>query len=251
MTAIQATVSKFMSLADGTLRIQVDIHQNDTKDALELLCEVGRQVAVAALTDAAGEAIVTELTESPASPPQPSCMAEERWMAEQAGAGSGRQVASEDECDNYAGKLLQQFYRNGFFHAKPVLEALGPDSNFLQWCRGQLVCWACNATGEKDNPIQAAHYRKVAAGAGTGIKPPYCALPLCRKCHLKQHDKGYSAIATVEIWEGWAAKARQEWGHQRLREIFHTTSMTAVPQSFVLEWMEEQELGHLIPKDFR
>jgi hypothetical protein len=158
---------------------------------------------------------------------------------------------TEDECDNSAGKLMQQFYRNGFFHAGPVLTALGPDSNFLQWCRGQLVCWGCSATGVEDNPIQAAHYRKVAAGAGTGIKPPYSALPLCRKCHLKQHDKGYSAVATIEIWEGWVAKSRQEWGHQRLREVFGTTSMRAVPQAMLTDWMKEHELEKLIPKDFR
>ncbi len=51
MAAVQATVSKYMSLADGTLRIQVDIHQRDTRQALELLAEVGRVVAIAGLTE--------------------------------------------------------------------------------------------------------------------------------------------------------------------------------------------------------
>lgn len=220
MAAIQATVSKFMSLADGTLRLQVDVHQTDTAAALSLLCEVGRTVALAAL-DAAPE---EELPEGP--------------------------QYAESECDNNAGKLMQKLYQAGWFHAPKVLEALGKDAMFLQWVRGQPTCWRCDAPGLEDNPIVAAHYRKVADGAGTGIKPPYSAISLCKNCHDEQHQHGYSNLAPEHWWAEKVAKARQEWGHERMRTIFSTTSMTAVPAKWVVEWALEHELNSLIPQEY-
>jgi hypothetical protein len=228
VSAIQATVSKFMSLADGTLRLQVDIHQTDTAAALSLLCEVGRTVAVAALQDVEPDELTAE-----GGPMQPM------------GA------YQENECDNNAGKLMQALYRGGWFHAPKVLQALGKDAMFLQWCRGQAACWHCDGRGlEADNPIVAAHYRKVAAGAGTGIKPPYSAIPLCKLCHDEQHAQGCNVIAPAHWWEEKVAKARQDWGHERMRSIFETTSMTAVPAKYVVEWALEHELQALIPHEY-
>ncbi len=226
MSATQGTVSKFQSLADGTLRLQVDVHQTDTAQALELLCEVGRTVAIAALMDA--DVLVAE-----GGPMQ-----------------SMDVVATEDECDNNAGKLMQSLYQAGWFHAPRVLKALGKDAMFLQWCRQQPQCWACDGRGLEDHPIQAAHYRKVASGAGTSIKPPYSAIPLCKFCHDKQHAHGYSVISPATWWEEKVAKARQDWGHQRMRDIFGTTSMTAVPAKYVVEWAIERELQGLIPPEY-
>ena len=51
MSAIQGTITKFLSLADGTLRLQVDVHHRDSTEALALLCEVGATVAVARLVE--------------------------------------------------------------------------------------------------------------------------------------------------------------------------------------------------------
>lgn len=248
MSAIQATVSKFMSLADGTLRIQIDVHQKDTDGALILLCAVGRQVGVAALTE---ELTATDIANHPPDSEGFRKAQEELIAPIVDKAQEILDKGTEDECDNNAGKLIQKFYQNGFFHATPVLQALGPDSTFLQWCRGQPRCYSCDAEDSERNPIQAAHYRKVAAGAGTGIKPEYSALPLCQKCHLKQHNEGYSAVAPPATWEKWASGARHQWGHERLRQIFSTTSMTAVPMKYVLDWMAEHELSHLVPKEFR
>lgn len=220
MSAVQATVSKFMSLADGTLRLQVDVHQTDSKVALELLCEVGQTVAVAALADS--------------------------------DAGEVEEVAAyqENECDNSAGKLMQALYRGGWFHAPKVLAALGKDAGYLQWVRQQERCQQCNNPGTEEAPIQAAHYRKVGSGAGTGVKPPFSAVSLCSTCHATQHAKGYSALAPVGVWEAWVASTKAGWGHQRMRDIFETESMTAVPAQYVVEWALEHELNALIPQEF-
>ena len=225
MSATQGTVSKFQSLADGTLRLQVDIHQTDTAQALELLCEVGRTVAIAALQDAEPEI---------------------EWNKEEL-------AYVDNECDNSAGKLMQALYRGGWFHAPKVLEALGKDAEFLQWVRKQDVCWCCNhIPGDDLNQpaIQAAHYRKVASGAGTAVKPPYSAIPLCSRCHGRQHQHGYSVLGTTDWWEEKVAKARQKWGHERMRGLFRTESMTAVPAQHVVEWALENELQALIPSEY-
>lgn len=231
MSATQGTVSKFQSLADGTLRLQIDIHQTDTAQALSLLCEVGRTVAVAALVDV--------------QVPEP-----DELTAEGGPMQSMDVAATEDECDNNAGKLMQSLYQAGWFHAPKVLKALGKDAMFLQWVRQQPRCWACDGPGLEEYAIVAAHYRKVASGAGTSIKPPYSAIPLCKLCHDKQHAHGYSVISPAGWWEEKVAKARQDWGHQRMRDIFETTSMTAVPAKWVVEWAVEHELTYLVPQEY-
>lgn len=211
-------------MADGTLRIQVDIHQTQSRAALELLADVGAAVAIARLTDSA------PLHGS--SPDEPAVGHSEGFTG--------------------AGELMAALYRSGFFHAPPVLAVLGKDVEFLQWCRGRENCFACSAIGTEDNPIQAAHYRKVADGAGTGIKPPYSALPLCRKCHGIQTDGGYSEVAPEKQWEKWVAVARQNWGHQQMRDIFDgCESMTEVPVEWVLTWAREYDLMRYIPEGYR
>lgn len=228
MTAIQGNVTKFSSLADGTLRLQVDVHQGDTGEALSLLCQVGRVVVLAALKDGI-----------PGTP------------ADRTSGGLSQDVSSnvpdDDTGEPGSGKLMQALYRCGWFHATRVLEVLGHDAEFLQWCRAQPVCWCCGNPGT----IQAAHYRKVGDGAGTSVKPPYSAIPLCVPCHQKQHANGYSVLGTTPWWEEKVAQARQDWGHQEMRLLFETESMTAVPVSWVLTWAEEQELIDLIPREFK
>jgi len=49
MDAIQATIARFQSLADGTLRLIVDVHQPDTEAAMQHFARVGQSVALALL----------------------------------------------------------------------------------------------------------------------------------------------------------------------------------------------------------
>ncbi len=230
MAAVQATVSKYMSLADGTLRIQVDIHQRDTRQALELLAEVGRVVAIAGLTESLETLAYLFTEEDKLQDDTPKYL--------------------ENEGDNQAGKLMQALYRGGWFHAPKVLEALGKDAEFLQFTRAQGVCWCCSAFEDEGASIVAAHYRKVSSGAGTGVKPPYSAIPLCSRCHDKQHQHGYAVLGTNDWWEAKVAEMRQRWGHERMRAIFETESMTAIPAKWIVEWALEHELNAHIPKEF-
>ena len=222
--AVQATVSKFLSLADGTVRLQVDVHHRDSSQALRVLCEVGAAVVVARLRDAtlAPEPTTTEVAEKP----------------------EGR--------DALTGQILQGFYKNGFFQSPKALAALGKDYEFLQWVRHQPACWQCGVMDSKDNPIQAAHVRRVGSGAGTGTKPPFSAIPLCSTCHSIQHATGESGLAPPEWWETNAAKAREEWGHEKLRHKFGTDSVSAsVSADDLFTWLKVHKLLNFVRQGLR
>lgn len=229
MSAIQGTVTKFLSLADGTLRIQVDVHHGDTSTALGLLCEVGTTVAVARLVDG----------ETEPSPP-------DEEPAEDTPAERGK--------DPLTGKVMKHFYTSGFFQSPKVCRALGLDAEFLQWLRHQ-TCWHCgkqDMTEGGEFYVQAAHVRRVGSGAGTGTKPQYSAIPLCSKCHDIQHAVGESGIAPREWWEEKAARARQEWGHQKLRNNFGVESISAeVGVDSLWDWLKARDLLNFVPAKVR
>ncbi len=237
MSALQATVTKFFSLADGTLRIQVDVHHRDSTKALGLLCEVGAQVAVARL--------VEEQTD------------QERYDSVTV-TGSGRQVDAEPEGehkkDPLVGTIMAHFYKSGFFQSPKVLRVLGLDAELLQWLRSQ-VCWHCGKQDRGEDGVfyvQAAHVRRIAAGSGTSRKPPYSAIPLCSTCHGIQHAVGESGLAPSEWWESNAAKAREEWGHMKLREVFATDSISAnVSVDNLWTWLRTNDLLNYVPAKVR
>ncbi len=243
MSAIQGTITKFLSLADGTLRLQVDVHHRDSTEALSLLCEVGATVAVARL--------VEEQTD------------QERYDSVTV-TGSGRQVDAEGEPatppaqrverDPLTGTIMKHFYTSGFFHSPKVLKTLGLDAELLQWLRSQ-VCWHCGQQDRGEDGVffvQAAHVRRIAAGSGTSRKPPYSAIPLCSKCHGIQHAVGESGLAPPEWWESNAAKAREEWGHMKLREVFATDSISAsVSVDDLWSWLRTNDLHRYVPAKVR
>ncbi len=231
---VQATVAGFRSLADGTLRIQVDVHHGDAQEALGLLCEVGAAVAVARLRE---------------SPPE--------WHEETPPGDTGESEEPEKR-DALTGQVLAAFYKNGFWHAPRALKALGNDAQFLQWCRGQPHCWHCGgAAGDTglhgiELAIQAAHVRRVGNGAGTGTKPPFSAIPLCNVCHGIQHAVGESGLGPPEWWDSKAAKAREEWGHERLREHFGTEHVSqTVSADDLWTWLRTHDLLRYVSKKVR
>lgn len=58
------------------------------------------------------------------------------------------------------------------------------DAKFLAWIRTLPSCLS------GDGPCQAAHVRRVQFGSGTGIKPPFSAVPLTFTEHYLQHSQG-------------------------------------------------------------
>lgn len=157
---------------------------------------------------------------------------------------------------DYAAKL----YKSGFFLNEAVCEALGTDEEFLAWIRTQKSCVDGNGAN-----IQACHVRRVAAGAGTGIKPPYSAVPMTHPQHhiqtingeltcLNQFYRGpeEAGIMTVPRAKDWFWKQRchyvQEWGKIRLKEIFNEDSLADIPPDEIHIWAAENDLLKYLPR---
>lgn len=84
-------------------------------------------------------------------------------------------------------------HKAGFFLNPMVLKHIGSDAQFLEWIRTQPC--AASHLGDCEGDVVAAHVRRIANGAGMGIKPDnYSAIPLCHKHHMLQHQKGESAL---------------------------------------------------------
>ncbi|MHB8727610.1 MAG: hypothetical protein ACYC9K_01075 [Sulfuricaulis sp.] len=91
------------------------------------------------------------------------------------------------------GKQASELYKNGFFLNPKVLEKVGTDEEFLGWLKLQ-PCAAAHF-GDCEGDVVAAHVRRIANGAGTGLKPnQYSAIPLCHKHHMLQHVAGQNAL---------------------------------------------------------
>jgi len=143
------------------------------------------------------------------------------------------------------GKQAERLRQSGFCSRRAVWEALGTDEDYLKWLRG-LPCAVCYM-----GPAEAAHVRRVADGAGTGIKPTFSAIPLCREHHAAQHQHGESAIGGKE----WVDKKRMEyvedWAWATLKAKFGHDSMKNVPPHLVREWAAAHDLDHHLPDDYK
>ena len=161
---------------------------------------------------------------------------------------------AEGRKDPLTGTIMAHFYKTGFFQSPKVLRCLGLDAELLQWLRTQ-VCWHCGKVDMGEGGVefvQAAHVRRIAAGSGTSRKPPYSAIPLCSTCHGIQHAVGESGLAPPEWWEQKAAKAREEWGHMKLREVFATDSISAnVGVDNLWTWLRTNDLLNYVPAKVR
>ena len=225
---VQATVSKFQSLADGTIRLQVDVHHGDTDKAKDMVCEVGAPIVVARLREATIQ-----------------------FQQPDAGNAEEPEQPATREPDPLTGQILKAFYTNGFWHNPRALKSLGTDEELLEWCRRQ-TCWHCDKVDMNDEGhpyVQAAHVRRVWRGSGVARKPPFSAIPLCNACHSIQHAVGETGLAPQEWWEAKAAQVREMWGHEKLRDIFGTDSVSRdVSADDLWVWLRTHDLLRFVPK---
>lgn len=198
--AIQGTVAGFQSLADGTLRLKVDVLQTDTRAALDHIAENGAVVAIARLGDVQ----------------QPS--------------------------KAKYGKYAEVLRRSDFFRRTAVWQAVGKDSDFLDYLRLRR-CAYCGAPA----PSEAAHVRRIASGAGTGEKPPYSAIPLCHEHHAAQHNQGESVLGGKEWFNKQRIKYLQEWCWNSLKEQLAFDSWAEVPPKTLAIWAIERGVQMYLP----
>jgi hypothetical protein len=128
-----------------------------------------------------------------------------------------------------------------------VWKAIGTDTVFLAWLRTQ----PCVLDGSKADPcsgdVVAAHVRRIANGAGAGIKPPYSAIPLCHHHHSLQHQHGESRLAPKEQWDEWRVWYLEQWGWETLKGFMGEESMGDVPPERLKAWAVLKGVERYLP----
>jgi hypothetical protein len=213
--ALVGTTRNLRTLSDGTVRIQVDIEPNDALAAMQFFGSPNTPIAMACLN---AEAIAEH--------------------------------QQNNEIDREAGLMANSLHRVGFFKKREVAQAIGPDKDFLVWVRKQ----PCVITGATQD-IEAAHVRRVAAGAGTAIKPEYNAIPLHRDVHREQHQKGevgclqkfcpefeWNEKSARDFFDKQADRLREQWVKNRLYIRFNVQSMKDVNYKEFAQWACDNNL---------
>jgi len=134
---------------------------------------------------------------------------------------------------------------SAFFRTPVVWRAVGSDSDYLAWLRLQK-CAYCHA-----EPAEAAHVRRVANGAGTGIKPPYSAIPLCREHHALQHTKGESALGGSAWFDKMRIDYVVKWGWETLKHTLGYDSWAEVSPEELKRWAGHHQVAHYLPGEYR
>jgi hypothetical protein len=215
-SAVTGTRKQIKEMADGTVRVAIDIDPEHKKTFMTEFGDIDTKVAIALMVP------------------------------------EHRQIQQESQQSN-DGKFYQALHKVGFFIVPEVCQAVGTDGNFLDWMRKHPRSATGKLAGGESGPIVPAHVRRVANGSGTGIKPPFSAIPLTDQEHRLQHQKGESAVHP----EGkeWFDKKRvqylTEWVKYRLYQHFNITSLTEVPQAHFLNWAGNHGLTKYIPQAWR
>jgi hypothetical protein len=217
--AIMGTSSKCATMADGSLRVQVDIMPALAQQAFKMFGTPGSAVALARLTDAA--AVEEERPGKPEKGPHGE------WA-----------------------KLLVQ---SGFFRTPKIWEAIGSDNEFLGWVKSQKSAVSGEFSEYHDDGecyCIPAHYRKVGLGSGTAIKPPYSAIPLTKAEHDLTHAKGDIALGDELWWDKKRIKYVSQWAYETLKQkMFHSSYTTITPHE-LLKWAQKHNVADLLPMKY-
>lgn len=140
---------------------------------------------------------------------------------------------------NDYGAHYQELYKSGFFNNPALWRWAGTDGDYQEWVRNQPSC----VSGKQDwyhgrdgsiSKCEYAHVRRVANGAGTGIKPEYSGVPLTHDEHALQHAQGETALlqafninfTTAPEWfEKQAIKYRTNWIKSEIYAYFDVGSL--------------------------
>ena len=219
LPAIMGYSSKCGTMADGSLRIQIDVQPKDAQKAFRMFGTPGTAIALARLTD---EVAVEE--DRPGKPKK---------------KGKG-------PFGDYAAALV----KTGFFRTPKVWEGIGTDKQYLEWLKGKKSAFSGERDIDKDTGEMfcvPAHVRHVEHGSGTGIKPPYSAIPLTNAEHQLSHQKGDSAIAPRDWWDKMRVKYVSQWAYETLKANMGYDSYTDMHPRRLLEWARQRDLENLLP----
>lgn len=219
-----ATFVRVQTMADMTPRVVLDL-ECDMALFAKIFNGPGAVVAIASLTQEAATADVQKRAVAAAEP--------------------GGKEGTHDAPYGKQAKILRQ---SAFFRTPEVWRAIGADDQFLRWLRGRPC--AASALSRCDGDIVAAHVRRVANGAGTGIKPEYSAVALCSKHHDQQHRQGETAFGGREWFDQRRIEAVQQWAWDTLKSQLGYQTWADIPPMILKGWAESHGIERLIPEGY-
>ncbi len=219
MSAIRGTIARFSSLSDGTIRYVVDVSPADDHTGFHV---------------PHGSVALALLTETPETVTHPSV---------------GSAAPSAARVSRPYGAQAQTLRLSGFFRTPDVWKAIGTDKQFRAWVATQ-DCIATSIGEGCHGDVIAAHVRRIADGAGTGIKPDYACIPLCHGHHTEQHQHGESAIAPKEKWDQWRIQTVEKWCWETLRSELGYAHWYDVPPTVLLAWAEHACVDRYLPNAY-
>lgn len=238
MNAIAGIVAGFRSMADGTLQLRINLNEQESKQAMTLLCDVGASIAIARLSE-------------PEAPGREQDTGPDDVEPTTAKALYGEQA-----------RILRL---SSWFRTPAVWEAIGTDEQFRTWIQEQTSCldYTSDWDSEKGrNVCEAAHVRR-AGESGTGHRGTYACVPLTHEQHQLQHSKGELAVLskyrpgevkTVEHAKAWFDGQRikyvQAWCWAKLKADLGFAHWNLCPPSVLQEWAGSKAIGHLLPSGY-
>lgn len=218
--AIMGSTSSLKTMADGSLRIAIDVSPKESKPAFQLFGTPGTAVALAVIKN---EVAVEH----------------DRPKAD-----------LKTEFGEYARSLKL----SDFFRTPAVWKAVGTDKEYLEWVKHQKSARSGIYSEHHDDGnayCVPAHVRRVEHGAGTGIKPPYSAIPLTNAEHKMSHDRGDSAIGSEDWWARMRIKYVSDWCWVTLKEHRGYDSWADMPPGILVDWCSENGLLNYLPNAYR
>lgn len=205
-------------MADGTLRVQIDVEPSDRRSFLDMFPDNGDPVAVFKL--------------------EPEAVQKHQQQTAFADAPTKKKPH---------GDFAQWLVQSGFFRRLDVWKLVGNDAAFLKWIKTQR-CAVRNKECAGD--VVPAHVRRVASGAGTGVKPPYSAIPLCDFHHKIQHAQGESALGGKEWFDRARVRVLGEWAKEAFKDSIELDSLGDLSPHGLEHALRNTEINVDIPTRF-
>jgi hypothetical protein len=211
VAAIAGSLAAYKTLADGTLRITVDLPETETRHFHELFPAVHCEVAVA--------------------PMRPT------------------QLAASQTTKGQYGEQAKALRLSAFFTYVDVWKATGSDAAFLEFVRKQKC--AARSGIPCSGPIQAAHVWRQKDGFGKGIKGDYAAIPLCDGHHRAQHNSGEDAIGGRAYMEQARHETVVDWIWATIKADIGVESMADAEPAMVRAWAQDHGVERYLPPVYR
>lgn len=211
--AIPFVYRRLRTMADGTVRMEIDIEPGYALDTMTLFNEPNLPGIIARMTS---EVAQTQLQQEQSRP--------------------------------YS-KEAQLLRQSGFFRIPEVWERVGSDKQFLAWIKEQSCAFRNKKFGYCSGDIVAAHVRRVANGAGTGIKPPYSSIPCCDNHHQMQHQSG--EMGGPDHWNMLRIHYLEKWSWETLKRYLGFDHWYNMDPDIFIEWAKGRNLYKYLPYEIQ